>query len=367
MAGQTMKESNLIAARRPVVIYTSGGIGDHLAALPALRALVHLFPDKLALICIPGSTSVLFSEIGLRSVHEVEFFDLHGVGIQMSRFPKTAPLPGWLTCEESVFVETVPGKQPAGLPAQEAFWTFDAQAVADQVGDCDVLISLTPWHSPSADRLLAILSPVQSIGFSVTFKTPLTVDFKRNLADIFFRVASSLDPSLKIEDFVGMPVVPAKYRETARIIRSQLPDGFRILAVHVDTTPPKMWSPERFINVIDKFLDRHSDFAALVLGCPDVRWARGLCGNRVVHCFPLELPTSLALVAETDLFLGVDSCMLHCADLHLIPGVGLFGPTDYSTWGFRFARHRHVRGNGTMESISEAEVLDALEFLVLSQ
>jgi ADP-heptose:LPS heptosyltransferase len=69
----------------------------------------------------------------------------------------------------------------------------------------------------------------------------------------------------------------------------------------------------------------------------------------------------MGLVGEADLFVGVDSCMLHVADLFRVPGVGLFGPTRPRQWGFRFGLHRHVVTEGDMSEIREDEVLGALE------
>jgi ADP-heptose:LPS heptosyltransferase len=69
-------------------------------------------------------------------------------------------------------------------------------------------------------------------------------------------------------------------------------------------------------------------------------------------------------VQESDLFLGADSSMLHAADLFRVPGVGLFGPTDPRRYGFRFARHRHIRNRRGMKFIQESAVLAALESLL---
>jgi ADP-heptose:LPS heptosyltransferase len=77
----------------------------------------------------------------------------------------------------------------------------------------------------------------------------------------------------------------------------------------------------------------------------------------------LPLSYAMALVAASDLFLGVDSCMLHAADFHRVPGVGLFGPTSPRRWGFRFGPHRHVAVAGAIDQIGTAEVLAALESL----
>ena len=282
----------------------------------------------------------------------------------MAPFPPTAQLPGLFTPEVLGTVTTAPLKSSLTQRAVEDPWRFDPLAVAHEVGECDLMISLTPWHSSSLDQLLEILSPHQSLGFSVNFGISLVPEVTRNIADVFFQVPALIEPALQIEDFLGGPVVSARYRDKAHHICSQLPDRCRILAVHADTFAPKMWSAESFAEVLGTFLGRHADFVALLVGCPDASWARTMSGERVVRCFPLDLPTSLGLVAEANLFLGVDSCMLHCADLQLIPGVGLFGPTDPSRWGFRFARHRHVVGIGTMASICPVEVLDALESLL---
>jgi ADP-heptose:LPS heptosyltransferase len=70
----------------------------------------------------------------------------------------------------------------------------------------------------------------------------------------------------------------------------------------------------------------------------------------------------MGLVANADLFVGIDSSMLHAADLARVPGVGLFGPTRAATWGFRFGPHRHV-DRSTMADITVEEVLSAMEDL----
>jgi ADP-heptose:LPS heptosyltransferase len=91
--------------------------------------------------------------------------------------------------------------------------------------------------------------------------------------------------------------------------------------------------------------------------------------ERVISCIRLSLPLPLlfCLVAECDLFIGVDSCFLHVADLFGVPGVGLFGPTSPQCWGFRFAEARHVTGGGSLDDISVEAAFMALEELMLSR
>jgi ADP-heptose:LPS heptosyltransferase len=85
--------------------------------------------------------------------------------------------------------------------------------------------------------------------------------------------------------------------------------------------------------------------------------------DRVSPHLGLPLDLAMGLVANADLFVGIDSSMLHAADLARVPGVGLFGPTRAATWGFRFAPHRHV-DMSAMEDITAIDVLDAMEDLV---
>ena len=91
-----------------------------------------------------------------------------------------------------------------------------------------------------------------------------------------------------------------------------------------------------------------------------------MTGDRVIPSCGLSLDFALALIAEADLFVGIDSSFLHAADLFRVPGVGMFGPTAPSEWGFRFARHRHVCGKGTMTTIGVPSVVAALNALASS-
>ena len=134
--------------------------------------------------------------------------------------------------------------------------------------------------------------------------------------------------------------------------------------MHADTHwEEKRWSVTRFIDVLDRFLARHRDFVAWVVGMGHEELNVGRERDRVFAYLGLPLDLAMGLVASADLFLGIDSCMLHAADLARVPGVGLFGPTQPALWGFRFAPHRHVEGS-TMADITVDDVLGAMEDLV---
>jgi ADP-heptose:LPS heptosyltransferase len=179
-----------------------------------------------------------------------------------------------------------------------------------------------------------------------------------------FKLARLFDPSLRIESYAHpLPLRPHVHQE-ARSIRATVPAGAKVVVVHADTdSAEKRWPVTRFIDLLDQFLSRHRDFVAWVVGMGHEELNVGSERARVIPYLRLPLDLAMGLVANADLFVGVDSSMLHAADLARVPGVGLFGPTRPAQWGFRFAPHRHV-DRSTMADITVEDVLSAMEDLV---
>jgi ADP-heptose:LPS heptosyltransferase len=295
-------------------LFFYNALGDHLLSLPAIRALASLFPGELAFVGYDGMPETFFPEVRFRAV--VPF-----------------------------------GHQP-----------LSPEAVAAALECCDLFVCLNRSSSPALERLLQVLEPRDSIGFCTEFRTRLPFRNDKHSVDQAFDVARFLDPGLRLSDFSYPPVLPAESRTLSKSIRAALPQACRLLAVHADTKPDKTWPAASFAKLLDLFLARHRDFFVLVVGVRDVGLKTGCYARRIVSCIDLPFPTSMALVGDADLFVGVDSSMLHAADLFRVPGVGLFGgrgnPREF---GFRFARHRHVVTGAAIERIEAEEVLDALE------
>jgi hypothetical protein len=308
---------DLLGARLPVVFAYNGGIGDRLCNLPALRALAHVFEGRAALVCRTGDRDMYYSGLPLRTVHELDF-------------------------------ELI-----------EAGFRFDAESLAHRVGACDLLVCINPWHTDSVSTLLARLSHPRSIGFFADFDNHLTCDFSGHAIDMAFAVPASLDPTLRPAEFSGPPAISAEQAATARQIKREYFGASKVLFVHMDTKPDKMWPRARFERVLDRFLRARPDYRALVI---DLRneWSghRHFEGRLVSVALPLD--TTFALLRECNLFLGIDSCHLHAADLFRIPGVGIFGPTTSRRWGYRFSPHHHFQGQGTTLTIGVEEVSAAL-------
>ena len=136
------------------------------------------------------------------------------------------------------------------------------------------------------------------------------------------------------------------------------------MAIHNETKLEKVWPRERLSLLIAQFPERHPDFAVFILDIAKPRLEIAKFPDRVIHSYGLPLPYAFGVLQESELFLGVDSCMLHAADLFGFRGVGLLGPTDPRRWGFRFAEHRHIRDRRGLQHISASRVLQALESLL---
>lgn len=322
---------HLLWARTPTV-YFSTLIGDAVLTLPTLRALSELFTAPLTLLCPKTAFDLCFREVSSRLV------DITGS-------PPVGPTLG---------------------PPSDRILDYDA--LASEIGPVDLFINAVPWDIPSnlfARPLRERLAPTTSIGFPTgdTYDLVVPRDVPHS-ADLTFKLARLFDPSARIETYARpVPTAPA-VREKVRSLRAGLPAGTKVVAVHADTGwIKKRWPVTRFIDLLDRFLSRHRDFVAWVVGAGHEELNVGRERDRVSTYLGVPLDLAMGMVADADLFVGIDSCMLHAADLARIPGVGLYGPTRPSTWGFRFAPHRHI-DMATMADITVEHVLSAMEDLV---
>jgi ADP-heptose:LPS heptosyltransferase len=309
-------------AENPTVILLNAR-GDYLLNLPALRALSYLYGDKLKVVVRPGARRTFFPGLRARSFHEPEL-----------DFSKSL--------DER----------------------FDFEALARDIGACDLFLSLNPWHARSIDRLLERLAPARSIGYHPAFDVALPLDFTKHNIDLAFDLPRAIAPSLEVDSFAAPPALEEASETVAARIRASIPPSHRIAIVHAETKSEKMWPVDRFVAALDWLLDRYPDFVILDIGVKDMGLDRGRHGGRVVHCAGLPLAVAIALTRHANLFLGVDSCFLHAVDLFRVPGVGLFGSTDAHEFGFRFGPHRHVGGKVSMTDLEVEEVIAAIEDLL---
>ena len=312
---------NALKAEAPVIFFING-IGDNILNLPALRALGALFADRLSLICSGSDSLFMFDDLPLKRAIKIRV-------------------------ESSAY-----GRE------------FDADAVAAETGNCDVFLSLAPWHSESLTRLVEKLRPQLSVGFISNYDIRMPLNFDQHTSELAFDVVRVFDARSRLQDFTAPPCYPNEARAEARKLRAQLNPGAKALAVHADTGQKKMWDGAKLLQTLDTFLGLHREFTVLLVGERPQSLDCGFYGDRVIPCYGLPLPVSMALVTEADFFLGIDSCMLHAADFAGVPSVGLFGPTSAAEFGFLVGPHIAIQAPDTMEEIEAPDVTDALESLL---
>lgn len=310
--------------KQPVVFFANG-IGDHLIALPAIRALSNIFSGRLSLIVVEEAYTQIFSDIVFESVWFIKTFGSSGVHIMQKIGRELTP--------------------------------FDYEVLAKEASGCDLFISLCLWTSPYLERLIENLSPPVSVGFYPTFTYELSE--KINCFDSIFCVNHLFNPQINIEDFSNPPYIEKKYLTLVQDLKVSMKKN-KLLIVHTDTKPRKIWSADKFIRTIDKFLSVQTDYIVIIVGMHhNLPLELAYYKNRIFDVSGIPLELSFALLSVADLFLGVDSCMLHAADLFRVPGVGIFGPTNPQKWGFRFAPHKHITSD-SITSITSQQVFDAL-------
>lgn len=306
------------SAAKPVA-YFAGGLGDQLLELPAVRALSRLFEGRLWVACGEGLSRLVHRELDLAGTFE---FPMDETG-------------------------------------------FDPALVPSGLAGCDLFLQLDHCGSLAVSRFAQHLGARWSIGYDEGLQHVLPLDPSRHHAEIGFEVARLLAPELRIEEYAWPIDLPPRHIEAAAGMRAELDPSQRVLALHAETTAAKTMSREAWCETVERFLAGHPDWVVWDLGRGEHGLDAGPCGARVFPCTGLSFGTSLALVAASDAFLGIDSCMLHAADLARVPALGLFGPSSIYRWGLRFTTHAYVRApRGRMDELDPRRVVEALEALV---
>jgi hypothetical protein len=299
---------------RPAVFFVNR-LGDQLMSLPAMRALGAIFP---------GGLQLLLGE-------DMRSFFYRG-----------------LPFGEPVVVRW-DGHDQSGI---------DVTRTAGAAAPCDLLVCLSPdplsFIGPLAERLGACWT----IGYGEGLDHQLRSSDGTHVFDRLFAIPQCLQPALRFDEFCGPPVFsPAAEAAATRFLASAHGPWPRVLFVHPETCPERTWARERLAWVLKRFLAERPHFMALVASLEPIDLG-GHDGR--VRWIDRHLELTLALMKHMDLFLGIDSCFLHAADLYRIPGVALFGPTAAREKGFRFSpRSRHLSAQ-SMDGIRREHVLEAL-------
>ena len=305
------------------VVFFANGFGDALISRPALAALAKALPAPASLVCNKGPHEFIFDGLG---------YAVRATAMQ---------------------------PRPIGR-------SFDIDQVVESLGRCEVFVDLVPWSSGLVPELGRRLKAERSIGFSPEYGQVVARDSARNAVELAFDVPLVINPELRLADHRVKPAFSAKAQRAAIQVRSWMHrvGCRRLLAVQADTFPHKLWSAYGFRCVLSGVLDQWPDLACVVVGSQPPPLVLEAFAGRMLVLESYSLESSMAVVSSADLFLGIDSCMLHMADLAGVPGVGLFGPTDPAEWGYFWTPACHLRFDGRDDlSIVDAVVNDLSQLM----
>jgi ADP-heptose:LPS heptosyltransferase len=298
------------------------GLGDHFLALPAIRALTALWPNKLTLYVARYGKNEIWSSLPLFDLVRLDF------------------------------------------RSQEEHRWFNVSAIADSFWRSELFISLVPWMNASLQTAAGALPrSCLTIGYHSIFSYQLPLDFTRHSSDLYFDSVRCCAEEANILDYASPATFSVEASAFAEDIRELLPKGAKLMAVHLDTLPDKQWSSEKARNVIVRWLDADSSRYAVMVGSRDVLSEEPIVHERHIPLVPdISFYHSAALVSRADIFFGVDSCFHHVADLARVPSVCLFGPTRHEEFGCRWCVHEILQSRtGSMDDIGTNAALLALE------
>ena len=312
-----------------ILIIHSGGIGDLLLALPAMRIFRRAFPrSTLALLGRPERLSLVAFDLQAQSVHSI---DRAGMAYF---YAEGGALPAELSDFFSAFdVVLVFGRAVGSLLAENL-----KKAGAGSV------ILLPPFPSEVAkihvtDYLVDSLK-ISGIDGKNSFSPLRLPEDPVNFAGGFFGDSSwSLDHPQSYENPPSPPFGKGGLGGFAKNFLSNLgwKEGDPVLAMHPGSgSPAKNWSPENFAIVADRACNR----AGVLLisgpaqdGVGEVR--RAMKKARPLVAENLSLLQLAALLKRSTAYLGNDSGITHLAAALGLPTVAIFGPTDPAVWGPR--------------------------------
>lgn len=314
-----MGASGLRDSKKPIVFYANG-IGDSVLVTPALRALGLAFQGRAKFIFKDGADRFLFSEYG-----RVDAF----------------------------FIQMRVNRERNGR-------IFSVNELQDYVGDCDLFLCFADWLSSSLLDLQNYCAAT-SAGFFSNFDLCLPRLPSSHQFDTMFSISKAIFPELRIEMFSSPPKFSLAVQGVGDDILLTL--GKRpCIGLHPESSTLDKSYPNDSVCAFIHFLLKTRDTMICIFGQSDTYSSFEGISERVVvfNCIPLELASYL--ISRMSLFVGVDSCFLHMADLCRVPTVGLFGPTDPTVWGCRFTPHVHVRAS-TINKINAMAVAAAVRSL----
>ena len=307
-----------------IVIFFCNGIGDAFMTMPAIRALREIFTKKITLVCPESHENWWYDELMLDEVIPISF-DLFEHHIE-----------------------------------------FDINELSQKVFNVNVVVSLLTCESDCLNQLLDLWEPACSLGLIGPYDFMVRNYKEMNMFNACFEIIRLMNASLVINDFSYPIKAPPHADHTAKtLLKTFFGDGKKVFILHMETKQNKMWPNNNLQKLLIQFLLEFSNYNVILLGQKQISLPDNT-QQRIIPFFGFDLSLASALISYSDIFLGVDSCMLHLADLAKIPSVGLFGPTNHQRFGFCFTRHTHISSPNNTMDMSVEEVLREVRTIISS-
>lgn len=199
------------------------------------------------------------------------------------------------------------------------------------IGGCDIFVSLVQWHNDSVIHFAREADAKLTIGHYEGFDLFLPLHNHLHCIDQTFRLFAPFAPREKCEKFSGPIQFEAGLMDRFRSLRTCF-KGKPLLVAHFDSAKNKIPSRD-WINSVLNAVDQRVECSIVAIGRTSMLEAFTNVDVEILD----SLGLCMLLAASADVFIGVDSCMLHVADLHRRTGIGVFVSTDPKEYGFRFA------------------------------
>lgn len=317
-----MKCSTHLKDRRSPLIFFANGIGDGVLALPALRAIGAGFEGRAKFLLKAGSDRFLFNSLDVKNCL---FVDMHQ-------------------------------NTSSGMD-------FCCDVVRPFAHGCDLFISYVPWTSRSLAQIFLDKRAPISIGVNSCFDVFVVPEAGKHQFDIMFSVTQHIFPDLNLEEFAYAPATSQSVEAERRRILGRL-NGRLLIGIHPEASHPAKSYPILLVEQLICDLISLSENICVCIFGQGKELAQLEDISHSVFVLDSTLEVAASAVPKLNLFIGVDSCFLHFADIHRVPGVGLFGPTSYELWGYRFAPHIHLQSARGMDEISPPDIIKAANSLL---
>jgi ADP-heptose:LPS heptosyltransferase len=302
-----------------ILVVHSGGIGDLLLALPALRAFRRAFPEaSLELMGFPERLSLIAQDLEANSLHSIDQSGMAYFYAEEGFLP-----PRLVDFFSSFSTALILGQSQAqtlsenlkrtGLKRVIHLPSFPPEGGEMHVSDY-LVQSLRPFGIEGPRLSYPLRLPGEAISFA--------------------------------DDFLK---------------RIGWKKGKRVLAIHPGSgSPAKNWNPQKFAFVAD-WAYQHAliflIFGPAHDGKDEVQQAMKKANPFIIDLLPL--PMLAAILRSCTVYLGNDSGITHLAAMLGTPTLAIFGPTDPAVWGPRGPKVQII-GRGESFAIRSREERNTL-------